>query len=409
MSRKILEWIEDHRRDLLDFVCDLVATPSMNPPGDEAAVASKVAQRLRNLGITSVKVVEKEERRSNIVAETGRGDGPTLLLNGHLDTKPHGPLEQWETDPLTPTVRGGFLHGLGVADMKAAVAAIVYAAAALSADTAALPGRLIVALSADEEAGGRLGSDFLARNLGLRADYGIVAEPSGVAEEWESLGVMCRGFSAIRFKVGGTRLHSSLIGLEKTVNASVKAGSLLAKMERGFPIRFEPHPFCPEGVVFNPGAWLKGGDFYGTVPGLVEFGVDVRTLPGMSKEETWADLEAFLARARAEDPDLEVEASFEEGSIGWNPGVEIDSRAPVVASCLKAAEAVLGRRPRLAAFPGGTDAAAWTNIAGIPTIPAFGPGLLTRAHRPNERIRIEAPVEAAKILALVADDLVRRP
>ena len=75
---------------------------------------------------------------------------------------------------------------------------------------------------------------------------------------------------------------------------------------------------------------------------------------------------------------------------------------------LQAAEQVLGWRPRLSAFPGGTDAAKFQVEAAIPTIPSFGPGWLPLAHGPNECVGVEAIVQAAKMYALAAETYLRR-
>ena len=119
----------EHRDELLAFAAELVATPSPNPPGDESLVAELVARRLEALGASEVTILAPAEKRHNVLATfAGDGDGPVLLLNGHLDTKPPGDLAAWHTPPFEPTVRDGMLIGSGACDMKAAVAAITYAA-----------------------------------------------------------------------------------------------------------------------------------------------------------------------------------------------------------------------------------------------------------------------------------------
>ena len=61
---------------------------------------------------------------------------------------------------------------------------------------------------------------------------------------------------------------------------------------------------------------------------------------------------------------------------------------------------VLGKVPQLGAYPAWTDARFFQHVAGVPTIPAFGPGLLTVAHGPNERVLVESIVKASRIYAL---------
>jgi acetylornithine deacetylase len=322
-----------------------------------------------------------------------------LLLSGHLDTKPPGELERWKTDPYAPMIVDGRLYGLGACDMKGQAAALVYALAALAA---APPdeGEVLVALSADEECGSEYGARYLVADYGLRGDAAVVCEASGVAENWENVSLVAHGFSGFRVQVHGTQIHSSVTKRVPSVNASTKMAYVLSRLAEDLDVRFPPHPLCPHGVTVNAGVLVSGGVYYGVCPGYAEFAVDVRTLPGMTKDALRKDVEAFLDRLRAEDPALQVELEFDE-TLGWNDATEIPADAAVVDAALKAAEAVLERRIPLGSFPGGTDATIFAR-AGIPTIPAFGPGLLPLAHSPNEYIETKTIVEAAKIYSLLA-------
>ena len=88
--------------------------------------------------------------------------------------------------------------------------------------------------------------------------------------------------------------------------------------------------------------------------------------------------------------------------LNWTPPAEIDASHAVVGALQEAAASVLGASPPLGVFPGGTDAPYFSDVAGIPTVPSFGPGLLPYAHAPNEAISTESIVEAARIYALAA-------
>jgi acetylornithine deacetylase len=99
-------------------------------------------------------------------------------------------------------------------------------------------------------------------------------------------------------------------------------------------------------------------------------------------------------------PGLQAEFEFEP-QLSWVPPAEIDSGHPLVTAAQQAAVEVLGESPPLSVFPGGTDAP-WFDAASIPTIPAFGPGILTCAHGPNERVSLKSIHEAARIYARTA-------
>jgi acetylornithine deacetylase len=319
------------------------------------------------------------------------------MLSGHIDTKPPGNLAKWNTDPFEPTVIDGKLIGLGSGDMKAAIAAMVYAAAALN-DLGEFPGKLSLALTADEENGSRVGSKWLAAEGYIDADVCVIGEPAGVHEEWESIHLVSRGAALFKVVVLGTQMHSSISDQLPGVNATLKMAELALKMQRELRdyLTFDEHPYCRFGPTVNVGVMASAGVTYGVYPGRAEFASDVRTVPGMTEEQVQADIQRFLDDAMAADPELHA-------TLEWNLMVgatEIDGAHPVVQALAGASASVLGRTPRLDAFPGATDAAYIQVAAGVPCIASFGPGMLPHAHSPNESMNATGAAEAAMIYAL---------
>lgn len=399
-ERRILSYLDEREGEILEFARDLIRTPSPNPPGGEAAAADLVTARLEELGAGGVERLGASPERPNLVARLpGRGGGPKLMLSGHLDTKPPGDLSAWETDPWDPVLRNGDLVGLGSGDMKAAVAAMVYALAAVG-EAGGFCGELSAVFTADEEAGSALGSKWLAERGLLEADAAVIGEPSGVEREWESLHLVSRGAALFKVKITGTQMHSSISDRIKGVNAAVKMARLMDRMDREMRGRltFDPHPLCPTGPTVNVGVMAEAGVFYGVYPGNAEFACDIRTLPGMDEGRLIDDIERFLADARSDDPDLRAELVWEM----MVPATEISPEEPIAGILQTAAGEVLGREPRFDAFPGATDAPHFQLTAGIPCVAAFGPGLLPRAHSPNEYLAAESAAQAARIYALAS-------
>jgi acetylornithine deacetylase len=131
--------------------------------------------------------------------------------------------------------------------------------------------------------------------------------------------------------------------------------------------------------------------------------MDIRCLPGMTAEGVLEDIRALIEEERQRDPRLSAEVELvTELRGGWVPATEIPATHPLVAAVQKAAARVLGSAPPLAAFPGGTDSAFFQGQMGIPTLPSFGPGLLSLAHSPNEHVPLEGIIQAAKIYAVAA-------
>ncbi len=138
--------------DVLDIARELVRTPSPNPPGDERAAAALVRDLLSELQLPRARVIARNESRPNVLITLDFGSGGRpLVLSGHLDTKPVADAT-WSVDPFGAEVEGDRLYGLGSADMKSALAAMLAAASRLASD-APSRGRLGLLFTADEENG----------------------------------------------------------------------------------------------------------------------------------------------------------------------------------------------------------------------------------------------------------------
>ena len=400
---EVLTYIDRHRAELIEFARELVAAPSVNPPGDESQVAGIISGQFRRLGLAPARIVSKAEHRPNLIGTVaGNRSGPVLMYCGHMDTKPVGDRGRWQTDPFDPVIRGECLYGLGSADMKGGLAAMIYAAAALDSLAQSDRGSLLLVLTADEEAGGASGAEYVAREAGLHADIGLIGEPVGISREWEYLGLISRGETCFRVKVHGTQMHSSIADLVPSVNANVKMAEVLTRLARELRFTYQSHPLCPQGVTMGPGVMVSGGVSYGVLPGYAEFATEVRLLPGMTVEGVKRDVQQFLSEVCADDPDLDVEVEFEHGPLRYIAPVVVSEEHPFVRRLQAAAEQILGQCPPQGAFPAWTDARFFDAISGIRTIPAFGPGLLVVTHAPNEHVRVESIVEACKIYALAA-------
>lgn len=398
--RAVAEFLEGREAEVLGFARELIRTPSPNPPGDESAMADLVTGKLESLGIGDVSRLGAESNRPNLIAHiTGRSPGRRLMLSGHLDTKPAGDMDAWKTDPWDPVVEDGQLTGLGSGDMKAALAGMIYAAGAIRS-LGEFPGELALALTADEEAGSQLGSKWLAEEGHLSADVAVIGEPSGIHREWEAIHLISRGAALFKIKVSGTQMHSSISDRIKGVNATVEMAKLVQRMDEGLfdYLTFEDHPLCPTGPTVNVGVMAKAGVFYGVYPGQAEFACDLRTIPGMDEARLKADIQRFLDDAMSDEPDLDAELVWEI----MVPATEISPEEPMVGALQRAATSVLGFEPALDAFPGATDAPHFQLTAGIPCVAAFGPGMLPRAHSPNEHMAAEGAFQSARIYALAA-------
>lgn len=138
----------------------LIRFNTTNPPGNEGELISFVQQLLADAGIPS-QILAKDTARPNLIARLpGRGDAPTLLLQGHVDVvTTEG--QQWRYPPFEARIVDGYVWGRGALDMKGGDAMMLAAFLRAKAENADLPGDVILLLLADEEAGSDMGAKFL--------------------------------------------------------------------------------------------------------------------------------------------------------------------------------------------------------------------------------------------------------
>ena len=312
MEQKIIDRISaeiDAKKDeIIQFTLELVKKRSENPPGDETDVAELIRKQASKWGLPEPEIWAKEPHRPNLIFRiTGKENGRSLILNAHTDTKPVGDASKWTVDPGIPRIIDGKLFGRGSTDMKGAAAGILAAGMALVKSNTSLKGDVVMALSADEEAGSKYGANFMIEK-GLKADALLIAEPSGINRDFDSLGLACRGVTLGKVVVHGTQMHSSLSDQGGCVNASVKMAGVLVEFANNLKkhLNYKPHPLYPKGPTINPGVILEGGVYYGVVPGTASFGFDIRVLPGMTCEGVKNDMENFLDKLQKKDKDLKA-------------------------------------------------------------------------------------------------------
>jgi succinyl-diaminopimelate desuccinylase len=190
---------------VLDLVRDLIARPSVTP--DDIDCQQLLAQRLESMGFACETI--SRGGVTNLWARRGSA-APLVVFAGHTDVVPPGPRDKWESDPFTPTERGGWLYGRGAADMKSSIAAFVVAAEEFTAAHPAHEGSIALLLTSDEEGPAIDGTVIVCEELqrrGEQLDYCIVGEPTS----GETLGDICkngrRGSLSGRLTVKGIQGH----------------------------------------------------------------------------------------------------------------------------------------------------------------------------------------------------------
>lgn len=160
----------------LDLCQQLIERPSVTP--EDAGCQALMADRLRACGFRCENLRFGDV--DNLWAVRGHA-GPLLVFAGHTDVVPPGPLDQWQSDPYTPTIRDGLLYGRGAADMKGSLAAMVVACERFVAAHPDHKGRIGFLITSDEEGPATDGTVKVVEHLqraGEHIDWCLVGEPS---------------------------------------------------------------------------------------------------------------------------------------------------------------------------------------------------------------------------------------
>lgn len=189
----------------------LIARNSTTP--EDAGCQALIASRLQAIGFAceTIESGPANFRVTNLWAKrSGARPGPTLVLAGHTDVVPTGPLDQWHSDPFTPTHRDGKLYGRGAADMKSSIAAMVVAAEEFVAAQPAHAGAIAFLLTSDEEGPALDGTvkvvDLLAQR-GEKLDMCVVGEPTSVSALGDMVKNGRRGSLSGKLRVIGVQGH----------------------------------------------------------------------------------------------------------------------------------------------------------------------------------------------------------
>lgn len=370
---------------LRSLLLELVAADSTNPPGGEAAVVAVLAAHFERHGFRP-EITDALRGRPNLSVSIGGGSGPVLLLNAHTDTMPAG--GGWTKQPFGAVVENDFVYGRGACDAKGGLAAAVEAIIAL-AGSGNLRGRVILDCVADEE-GGAAGTKA-AVAAGRLADWAIVSEPTDL-----TVARLSNGQLDIAVTLRGRAVHGSTP--DDGISAIAGAADLVAMVEAAHArLRAAPHPLLGPAS-YNVGT-IRGGVQVSIVPAECVVEIDRRILPGSTVDSAIADVDALLAELRLRRPGLGVDR---EVTVAISP-VETAENSPV---CTALAAALAGSGvPVVMTGLRATSDAAWLDRVGIPTV-VFGPGSLSHAHGPDERVALADVVTAANVIEAAARRLV---
>ena len=386
---------------------ELVRIPTENPPGKNYRECTELlARRMQELGIrTKAEEVPAANplraQQSSIansepqywVHATFGGGNRALYFHGHYDVVPASRGGQFE-----PRDRNSCIFGRGAGDMKGGLVAMIFAVRALVDLKIELRGRVELVFVPDEETGGAGGTASLARN-GLIGRSGVgmlTAEPTG-GVIWNA----SRGAISMRVRVKGKPAH---VGLSfRGVNAFEKMMDAARAFEKEKQLvtrrrtKFRVAPEAARHSIVLIGGRSDGGTNFNAVPGECFFTVDRRINPEENLQLEKQRLMQVIRRLRRAGVRIEAEMIQE----GESSSVAENHSFPRALD--QAVREVTGRAPRFEICPGLLETRFYA-ARGVPAL-AYGPGLLSVAHGPNEFVSLREVEKCAAVYALVAAQL----
>ncbi len=417
VEQRVLGAIERREDALVDLLVRLIrfrtVSPLLGARAEGAAYRDLqlfVAERLRPLGFDvetweadasdldafpgSGVVPDRDLSNMPILVGSRPGRGRSLLLNAHYDVVPPGVAENWSRPPFEGALANGRVYGRGACDMKGGFAAMLFALECIAEAGVEIPGPLLFESVPDEEQTSM--GTLACCQRGLRADAGIIPEPTGL-----QVLVACRGsFSGtivVTGRAGPSEMTQPPPEQGGAVNAIAKAVRVLEGLEalnaswQASPGRRHKY-LDPDTIVPT---MIRGGEWEVMHPERVEIAFTSDFVP--ATKDIRGEIQALLDSIAARDPWMREHPPVIVPA-GYLYAGEVREDEPIVRTAA-AALADLGIPPRLKGMGSLTDMVHLVNTAKVPTV-SVGPSPDT-AHAADENVAVEELILTAKALALM--------
>ena len=410
LADDILAAVDEGFDDQIAFTQDLVRHPSQR--GQEHTAQDFMFEAMRGRGLAMDRwaidvdtirdhpgfspVAVNYDNAINVVGahRPREATGKSLILNGHIDVVPTGPLDMWSFQPYEPAIVDGWMHGRGSGDMKAGLGINLYAFDALKRAGVQPASTVYLQSVTEEECTGNGALSCLTR--GYHADAAIITEPSdehltraNVGVIWFSVEVRGRPAHVLESNVGSNAIISTykiidaLQDLETQWNARKADIPLFSDLEKP--------------ITINIGR-IEGGDWASSVPCWCRIDVRAGIYPGVKVADAQAEIEAAIRAALREDPYL----SNHPPAITYNgftaEGYVLEEGGEAEA-CLRGCHAEIFQRELLdSVTPAYLDGRVFVLYDDTPAL-VYGPKS-ERIHGFNERVELQSIRQVTKAVAL---------
>lgn len=411
---QILSAVEQGFEDQLTFLSELVAIPSQR--GEEATAQDAMARAFRSRGYATemwpidVDLIRDHpgfspvtidyENVFNVVAthrprqETGR----SLILNGHIDIVPTGPVADWSRSPYDPHREGDWLYGRGSGDMKAGLTANLAALDALRRLGLQPAATVYLQSVSEEECTGNGALACMAR--GYTADAAIIPEP-----EDDKLVRANTGALWFQVTVRGKPVHAREAGTGlNAIEATYKVIEALRAMEADHNARKQNHRHfetLDHPINLNIGK-IAGGNWASSVPSWCTIDCRLALYPGVAAADAMKEVEAVLATVARSEPAL----ANSPPTVAWNgftaEGYVLEEGTEAETTLARAHLAAHGRDLESFVTPGYLDGRVFVIYQGIPCL-VYGP-ISRDIHGIDERVSLSSLKRVTGTIALFIAD-----
>ncbi|MFQ5740072.1 MAG: M20 family metallopeptidase [Acidobacteriota bacterium] len=400
LARRILSEVD--QEGIVQMSEAVISIPS--PTGEELEMARYMSSIFRAMGLF-VSWQEIEEGRANVVGLLeGRGNGKSLMFNGHMDTSYSG-REAHLTGigfKTTPVVKDGVIYGLGIYNMKGALVCYTHALKAVQAAGVRLKGDVLIAAVAGEIEKSQWGDQYRGRqyrgygvgthhlvNRGVIPDMCILGEPTDMKLVLGHYGSMW-----VRFSTRGAYMHTGFSVGRQGENSIHRMRQVLNTIVEWMPSWEEKSAYRGKRGVVNLGC-LRGGHPWraSRLPERCDAFFDVRVPPTMPMAEARREVRQLALTLREKFPDYGIEEEIYVSA----PGAEIDEDHEVVQALDASHRDVLGQPPARDTVIWCSDASVMTRY-GIPTI-NYGPSSGVRKSD-GEKVAVRTLVDITRVYAL---------
>ena len=386
------QYFADMKDDWIAFTSKAIAAKSLS--GQEKGCADLFLDAMEELGIECF----RDEVGNAIGVLRGTGSDPNVLLTGHIDVVPAGNPDAWgEFDPFQGKVADGKLYGRGISDMLGGLSCAFFAFKEVKKAIDSgfeLKGDLVFAGIVQEEPAECLGAKYALDHSfpehNINVDVVYLAEPSK--------GDIClghRGKVELVIDVHGKVAHSSTP--QDGVSALEKALPIITAAYNDFYDPILTHPTGRTTMAITD-VELTPGKTYSCVPDLCRIRMDRRYVPPMTLDDVVAQIQDFLDKQAAKDPEFKAEVypatnhriaytGYEADVPKYHPFWSVDFDNEYVQICEKALKSV-GQNPGKSYWQFGTDGSAFAGMYHIPTI-GYSCANDDEAHQPKEHVVID--------------------